>query len=91
MPVKPSETLAQLERLGNLALEPSQLAERLDPVDLVADAYPIQTPTPIPFHLDIFVQYPSCEWQDMNAHYRSANPVNLLPFTLATRTTSSTR
>ena len=54
-----------------------QFAEKLDPVDSVAEIFQGQTST----YLDVIVQLPaSGKWQDMNSHHYPADLMLLLIF-----------
>ena len=86
IPLKPSKTLAN--RIENLGPDYSQFAEELDPADSFAEVLPEafqsldQTSTSPLLH--VIVQLPTLsKWQHVNSRYRSANPILLLPLSLA--------
>jgi hypothetical protein len=84
IPVKPSDSLA--ERIGNLGLDFSQFAKKLDTADQVAVVFQNLNQTPASLDsplLNVIIQLPAestSKWQDVNSHYHSANLLLLLPF-----------
>jgi hypothetical protein len=86
IPVKPSDSLA--ERIGNLGLDFSQFAKKLDTADQVAVVFQNLNQTPASLDsplLNVIIQLPAeSKWQDVNSHYHSANLLLLLPFSPST-------
>jgi hypothetical protein len=75
--IKPSKTLAK--RIGNWSTEAdfSQVAEELEVVDSIAEAFRDRNLDSTPPQLDVVIR-PESKWQDVNSHHHSANLVLLL-------------